>query len=64
MQIAVISFLGYNNSIIRNRRGRKKMGFIAVVIVFASLGYDMYRVIRSHGNNLDRNAECLMKHTF
>lgn len=42
MQIAVISFLGYNNSIIRNRRGRKKMGFIAVVIVFASLGYDMY----------------------
>ena len=51
MQIAIISFLGYNNSIIRNRRGRKKMGFIAVVIVFASLGYDMYSVIRSHGNN-------------
>ena len=40
------------------------MGFIAVVIVFASLGYDMYGVIRSHGNNWDRNAECLMKHTF
>ena len=37
--------------VIRNRRGRKKMGFIAVVIVFASLGYDMYSVIRSHGNN-------------
>lgn len=50
MRIAVIYSLGYNNSIIRNRGGKKKMEFIAVAIIFASLGYDMYRVIRSHGN--------------
>lgn len=50
MRIAVISSSGYNNPIIR-KQGRKKMGFIAVAIVFASLGYDMYRVICSHGNN-------------
>ena len=51
MQIAVISFLGYNNSIIKKQERKKENGIYCVVIVFASLGYDMYRVIRSHGNN-------------
>lgn len=51
MRIAVLCAMDYNDPIIRKKERKKKMGFVAAVIVFASLGYDMYCVIRNHGNN-------------